>query len=214
MTPETESRLLDGLWRTVAERGWAGTTLFRVAEAAGLPLADVRAIAACPFDLLRRHGEAVDRAVIAGTVPDADSPARERVFDVLMRRFDALQPHRAGILRLLEELPRDPFTALRLAALLPISMAWMLEAARVDTAGPLGLARIQGLCGVWLAAVRAWMRDESEDLAATMAALDRALDRAERIARTLRLPEGDLLARPAPPPPADSASAAGSPPPG
>ncbi len=49
MTPETESRLLDGLWRTVAERGWAGTTLSRVAEAAGVPLADVRAIAACPL---------------------------------------------------------------------------------------------------------------------------------------------------------------------
>jgi hypothetical protein len=34
-----------------------------------------------------------------------------------------------------------------------------------------------------------------------MAALDRALDRAEQIARTLRLPEGDLATRPEPPPP-------------
>jgi hypothetical protein len=45
------------------------------------------------------------------------------------------------------------------------------------------------------------MNDPSEDLSATMAALDRALDRAEQIARTLRLPEGDLLARPAEPTP-------------
>jgi hypothetical protein len=112
-----------------------------------------------------------------------------------------MQPHRAGIVRFLEELPRDPLTALRLAPLLPVSMAWMLEAARVDSSGPLGLARVKGLTGVWIAAARAWMNDASEDLSATMAALDRALDRAEQIARTLRLPEGDLLARPAEPTP-------------
>jgi AcrR family transcriptional regulator len=200
MAPETEARLLDGFWRTVAEHGWHGTTLSRVADAAGVPLAELRGIAACPFDLLKRHGEAVDRAVIAGTVPDPSSPARERVFDILMRRFDAMQPHRAGIVRFLRELPRDPITALMLAPLLSVSMAWMLEAARVDTSGPLGLARVKGLAGVWLAASRAWMNDQSEDLSATMAALDRALDRAEQIARTLRLPEGDLMARPEPEP--------------
>jgi hypothetical protein len=203
MAPETEARLLDGLWRTVAEHGWQATTLSRIADAAGVPLAELRGVASCPFDLVKRHGEAVDRAAIAGTVPDPASPARERVFDILMRRFDAMQPHRAGIVRFLEEVPRDPVTALMLAPLLPVSMAWMLEAARVDTSGPLGLARVKGLCGVWLAAARAWMNDQSEDLSATMAALDRALDRAEQIARTLRLPEGDLAARPdaAPTPP-------------
>ncbi|MCS6933423.1 MAG: TetR family transcriptional regulator [Acetobacteraceae bacterium] len=202
MAEGIEARLLEGLWRTVAEHGWRGTTLSRVAEAAGLPLAELRRLAACPFDLLKLHGEAVDRAVLAGTVPDPASPARERLFDVLMRRFDALQPHRAGIVRFLEDLPRDPLTALRLARLLPVSMAWMLEAARVDASGPLGLARVKGLCGVWLAASRTWMNDASEDLSATMAALDRALDRAEQIARSLRLPEGDLLApRPEPTPP-------------
>lgn len=204
MASETEARLLDGFWRTVAEHGWHGTTLARVADAAGVPLAELRGLAACPFDLLKRHGEAVDRAVIAGTFPDPGSPARERVFDILMRRFDTMQPHRAGIVRFLEELPRDPLTALMLAPLLPVSMAWMLEAARVDTSGPLGLARVKGLAGVWVAASRAWMNDQSEDLSTTMAALDRALDRAEQIARTLRLPEGDLAARPEPeatPPP-------------
>jgi hypothetical protein len=201
MAPETEARLLDGFWRTVAEHGWRGTTLSRVADAAGLPLAELRAVASCPLDLLKRHGEAVDRSVVAGTVADPASPARERVFDILMRRFDAMQPHRPGILRFLEELPRDPLAAMMLAPLLPVSMAWMLEAARVDTSGPLGAARVKGLCGVWLAVARSWMNDPSEDLSATMAALDRALDRAEQIARTLRVPEGDLLARPAEPTP-------------
>ena len=48
-----------------------------------------------------------------------------------------------------------------------------------------------GLAGVWLATIRAWARDDSADMAATMAALDNALDRAERIARSLGLLRGD-----------------------
>ena len=54
-----------------------------------------------------------------------------------------------------------------------------------------GLLRAHGLAGVWLATLRAWTRDGSADLGPTMAALDRALDQAERIARTVRLGPGD-----------------------
>ena len=41
---------------------------------------------------------------------------------------------------------------------------------------------------MWLQAVRAWDRDDSGDLSETMAALDKALDRAERVERLLRRP--------------------------
>jgi hypothetical protein len=63
----------------------------------------------------------------------------------------------------------------------------MLEAAGLEASGPAGLLRVQGLGVVWLAAIRAWDKDETEDLSATMAALDRALDQADRAARMFRL---------------------------
>ena len=97
---------------------------------------------------------------------------------MLMRRIDAMQPHRAGILRLFEDLKQDPLLALLLLASLPKSMAWMLEAAGLGSGGLAGLARAQGLTAVWLAVVRAWKDDDTADLGPTMAALDRALDRA------------------------------------
>ena len=52
-------------------------------------------------------------------------------------------------------------------------MVWMLEGATIE-ATPL---RIALLTGAWLAVVNAWRSDESADLAGSMAALDRALDR-------------------------------------
>jgi hypothetical protein len=194
--------LLNAFWRVVAQRGWHGTTFAHVAEESGESLSELRGRYASPVAVLRAHSRAVDQAVLEGTVPGQASfgTARDRVFDLLMRRFDALAPHRAGVLRLYRDLMRDPFGALLLSPILMASMAWTLEGAGIGTAGIAGMLRVQGLVGVWLTAARAWADDESVDLGPTMAALDRALDRAEKVARTLRLDEGRAAVEDLPPP--------------
>jgi ubiquinone biosynthesis protein COQ9 len=192
---ETDSRLLAGFWQVVAAHGWQGVTLRRLAAASGLKRAEIAAH--CPDgprDLLALHGRAIDAAVAAGTVPGQGGTPRDRIFDVLMRRIDAMQPHRAGLVRLLEELRTEPALALCLLAGLPRSMARLLRAAEIDASGILGALRVQGTTAVWLATVRAWVDDDSVDLGPTMAALDRALDRAEQVARSLRLDPGDMSA--------------------
>ncbi|WP_376095331.1 TetR family transcriptional regulator [Roseomonas sp. CCTCC AB2023176] len=190
--------LLDALWAVVARHGWHGTTFARVAAESGESLSELRARYATPVDLLRAHARAVDRFVLDGTVPDPDgtTPVRDRLFDLLMRRFDALAPHREGILRLQRDLMRDPISALALSPILLASMAWTLEGAGVPTGGPAGVLRVHGLAGVWLDVSRTWAGDDSVDLGSTMAALDRALDRADKVARTLRLDAGEVPAVP------------------
>ena len=194
-THDIDTRLVAGLWQVVAGHGWSGLSMRRVAAASGIAPAGIRRRCPSPCHLLALHGRVMDQAVLAGTVPgatlDTNTP-RDRIFDVLMRRIDAMQPHRAGILRLLDDLRRDPLLALALLASVPRSMAWMLEAAGLGAGGLAGLARAKGLTAVWLATIRAWADDDSVDLGPTMAALDRALDRAEQVARALRLDPGEM----------------------
>ena len=184
--------VIAAFWRVVAERGWHGVSFRRVAQGSGRTLESLRARYATPMGLLRAHARMVDREVLTGTIDGQGGSVRDRLFDLLMRRFDALQPHRAGVLRLSRDARRDPLLALALGPQLLASMAWMLEGAEVDTAGAKGLLRVKGLAAVWLSAARAWAEDESGDLGQTMAALDKALDRAEAFARRLRLDGGDL----------------------
>ena len=196
-THETDSRLVAGLWQVVAAHGWPGLSMRRVADASGIP----RGRDPPPLPEPLRPAGAARRGGGPGGAGrhrprrpvDTNTP-RDRVFDVLMRRIDALQPHRAGILRLFEDLKQDPLLALLLLARLPKSMAWMLEAAGLGSGGLAGLARAKGLTAVWLATLRAWKDDETADLGPTMAALDRALDRAEQVARSLRLARGTTAA--------------------
>jgi AcrR family transcriptional regulator len=190
LSPEAEARLHAAFWRAVAAQGWHRLTMRRLAAESGLPLSALRRALPAPLDALRLHLRLTDQEVLRGTLPGQGGSARDRLFDVLMRRFDALQPHRPGVLRLLRDLRRDPLLALALGPGLVASMAWMLEAAEIDAAGPVGFLRAQGLAGLWLAALRAWEDDPTEDLAHTMAALDRLLGRAEQVVRTLGLGDG------------------------
>jgi hypothetical protein len=95
------------------------------------------------------------------------------------------------VLALKTFLPRDPGLALLLALATLGSMAWLLEAAGVPAWGLRGSLRTQGMLAVWGTTLRTWERDASEDLAATMAALDKALDRAVQAESWLRFGGND-----------------------
>ena len=213
--PDPDPRLIDAFWRVVAERGFHGVTFRLLSEASGESLEALRGALLNPLAILAAHGRAVDRAVLSGTASAPGDPVRDRIFDLLMRRFDVLAPHREGVLRLMSDARRGPLLALTLAPGLLASMAWMLEGAEVDTSGVAGKLRVQGLAAVWVQASRAWAEDDSADLGPTMSALDRALDRAERVARTIRLDPGDVSATPfsADPEAAPAVSGAGGSPP-
>jgi len=130
--------------------------------------------------LLRRFGVMLDQAALVAS--PGEGPVRDRLFDLLMSRFDAIKPHREGLRALLRHLPRDPATALALGCATRRSMRWMLQAAGCSSAGVRSELRVRGLVGVWLWTMRAFERDETEDLATTMAALDTALSRAHAMA--------------------------------
>lgn len=181
-----DSALIGAAFRLAGEQGWSRVSVAAAAREAGLDLARARLRFPGRIAVLMQFARMEDRAALVGAqaMDGAGSGSvRDRLFDLLMRRFDVLQEHRAGVEALLRYLPTRPGLALLLARATERSMGWMLEAAGVDATGPLGQLRSKAMVGVWLWAVRAWRRDASEDLSATMAALDSALSRAEQAAR-------------------------------
>ena len=136
---------------------------------------------------------------------------RERLFDMVMNRFEALQAHRAGVLALLAALRTDPGSSLLLYAATRRSMVWLLQAAGVPTSGLVGQLRSHGMVALWLYALRAWEADESEDLASTMAAVDRGLDRALRAERMVPGRAPEPIPEPMPEPEPEAAPPDGAP---
>jgi AcrR family transcriptional regulator len=207
--PEFDKALIGAVFKVAAENGWRHASVAAAARAAGLPLARARERFPSRAAVLLRFGRLADQSALA-EAPAQGTP-RDRLFDLLMRRIDVLQSHRAGVLALLRALPSEPPTALLLALATRRSMRWMLDAAGIQPTGIRGELRVRGLMAVWLWTLRAWQSDESEDLSATMAALDAALRRAEQAAEWLGWRARSKPSEEAPP--EDNAETADIPPP-
>lgn len=174
--------VLDAFLALIAEKGFAEVTLRDVAAAADLGLADLYRLYPDKVALAAAFMARIDAAVLAGTPRQADpeETARDRLFDVMMRRYDALRPHRDALRALRRAGTRDPLLALALGPALRRSMSAMLEAASLSSEGLAGALRQNGLLAIHYAVSRAFDRDETLDLSKTMAALDNRLKMAER----------------------------------
>ncbi|MDP1962057.1 MAG: helix-turn-helix domain-containing protein [Reyranella sp.] len=184
MKPAPEAAL-DAFLGLVADKGFAAVTLRDVAQEAGLGLADLYRLYPDKVALVAAFMARVDAEVLAGTPgqSDPEETARDRLFDTMMRRYDALRPHKAALRAIRLGVQRDPMLALALAPALRRSMAAMLEAAGVPSDGLAGALRQNGLLALHYALARVFDQDDTGDLSKTMAALDGRLKTAEKWAQ-------------------------------
>ncbi|OYX13932.1 MAG: TetR family transcriptional regulator [Rhizobiales bacterium 32-66-8] len=161
----------------VAERSFERLSVGEVAERAGVPLSQMRLAYASRDDLLDDHARAIDRQVLSegGPADWGDEPAQERRFEILMRRLDALEPHRAAVASLLASARRNPRLAAGLLKTAVRSQRWMLAAAGLDATGLRGDVRAHGLAILFGRVVNTWLKDEDPGLSRTMAFLDEEL---------------------------------------
>ncbi len=182
---EASDRALDAFLRLIAEKGFANVALREVAEAAGLGVAELYRLYPDKVALAAAFMARIDAEVLAG-VPrqsDPEETARDRLFDTLMRRYDALRPHRAALAAMRRAATRDPLLAIALGPALRRSMSAMLESASLSSEGVNGALRQNGLLAIHYAVSRVFDRDETGDLSKTMAALDGRLKMAEKWAQ-------------------------------
>ncbi|QTL05824.1 TetR/AcrR family transcriptional regulator [Aquabacter sp. L1I39] len=174
----TRAACLNAFLALVAEQGFERVTFAQIAVRAGVPLSQMRVGFASPFDFLPAFGKSIDLEVLAegGLAEDmAGEGPHERLFEVLMRRLDALEPHRAAIVSLRNSARRNPALAAVLLKSNTQSQRWMLAAAGIDAAGLEGDVKAHGLALLFARVVDVWLKDEDPGLSRTMAALDREL---------------------------------------
>jgi AcrR family transcriptional regulator len=179
--PKTRNKIIDVTLELAGERPWNEVTLEAIAERAGLNLSGLRAAYDGRVQILADFTRRIDERVLAAIDVDmAGEAPRERLFDVLFSRFEALGSHRQAIRHLGEAARSDPLLALELNRMVVNSMGWMLNGAGITATGARATVQAQGLALVWARVMRVWLDDDDPGLARTMATLDTQLRRAER----------------------------------
>ena len=177
-TSDLKRQAVQAALELASDTPWADLTLARIAEKAKVSLADL-------YGVVTKDGieagldEFFDRAMLDEPVA-ADDPPRERLFDVIMLRFEAMETHREGVLSYLKYRDSSPACRVQSEIRRLTTAKWALIAAGLDsdTAAP---ARVKALAisQVIASTEAAWRRETSADFAHTMAALDRNLRKME-----------------------------------
>jgi AcrR family transcriptional regulator len=187
-------RIIAAFMALLSEQPIERIDLAEIAKRGEVSLAELRGEFSTTLAILAAHMKEIDRAVLRGGAGDmAQEPARERLFDVLMRRLETHAPYREAVRSLLRSATRNPPLALALNGLAVQSQQWMLAAADISASGSKGMVRAQGLALLYASVLRTWLDDTDPGLARTMAALDSALARGQRWSSML----DDLLSVPA-----------------
>lgn len=177
-----QERLITAALHLAHEHGWRRLGMAEIAEAAGLSLAETYAIARSKHGILAALRRQIDEAMLAAGVASGDEP-RDRLFDVLMRRFEAMRPYRAGLRAILRDSVGSPSLLCMLPGLLR-SMGWTLTAAGLPASGCRGRLARRMVAAIYVSLLPVFFRDESRDLGTTMKTLDQRLRQVESLFST------------------------------
>jgi AcrR family transcriptional regulator len=148
-----------------AERPWTEISLRDIAAKAEVPLADLYAHAPGKSQVIDWLSRRFDLAALKSN-EDEGPQAHDRLFEAVMRRLEAIEPHRAALIAVHHgegvgpSITRWPLTARAL-----------LEGAGIDASGARGAARVLAMTGVWARVLQVW-RDDEGALNRTMAEID------------------------------------------
>lgn len=174
-------KAVDALMALLAVHPFEDIGLAEVAGRAGIKLSALRSEFGSALAIYAAHIKDIDNIVLDGGDADmAEEPPRERLFDVEMRRLEALAPYKEAVRSIMRSARRNPGLALALNTMAVRSQAWMLEAAGIGASGPRGALRAQGAALMFARVLSVWLDDEEDGVDAAMAALDRGLSSAER----------------------------------
>src|SRR5215208_5204124 len=91
-------KIIDAMMLLLAERSVGRIGFADIAERAGVSLVDIRRNYSSKTAILADFSKLIDERFLEAAPPKPmDADARDRLFDAMMRRFDALAPYRQGV---------------------------------------------------------------------------------------------------------------------
>jgi hypothetical protein len=162
-----------------AEKSWVDVGLLSLCQEAGQSLSACAEAGITRLSVAEYLDQKLDRAMLEAVADiEAEAPSRDRLFDVIMARFDAMQDQRAAWVSILEADAQEPAASFARAARRLRTAAWALEAIGISTDSLKATARVIGLARRLRKIEALWLKDDA-DLSKTMAGLDQTLRESE-----------------------------------
>ena len=179
------NKVFEACLKVIERDGWKGFSFAKASQDSGIPLSVFHEQFSSPSEVMIHLFKIIDQAVLKNLDSYEDLSPKDALFDILMNRFEAALPYKTILKSFWGDWIMNPLEAPAFACHGFSSMAWMLEAAGLESRGIKRFLRVQGITTLYLLTLKTWLADDSPDLGKTMATLDKGLLKLERAARIL-----------------------------
>ncbi len=170
-----EEKLVTAALAAIEKGGWKALSLTALARKAKIPQATLYELCPDKRALLQLIAKRVDIAALERAIePDENIPPRDRAFDAIIGCFESMTPLKPAIAVIHADTKGDPGAIFDVLPATVRSAFWIADSAGLSTTGWQGFLITRGI-GVLLAETLAVWLEDGEDLAKTMAHVDRRL---------------------------------------
>ncbi len=180
-SPSPKTAIVDAALKLAADTGWTKLKLSAIAGEAGVSLSDIAEHFSSKADILGAFMARTDAQLLERLEEDgieAELP-RDKLFDVMMCRFELLEPYKPALRRIADDLRQNPQDWAVAGGAALRSQNWMLAGAGIEDTGFRALLKSGGLAFVYSRVFQTWLDEEDPGLSKTMAELDRRLRQGE-----------------------------------
>jgi len=174
-------KIISSALKLTATKPWAEISMKNIADAAGIKTDILMQYFSSKLSILDAFNRQLDQqseqyikhSLLKGSI-------RDDLFDILMARFDALQPHKLSLNEIYTNtVPFDPLASICGLRSLLISMQSILELVGIEIRSPIGYLKMKVLSAIFFRSFLIWLKDDSVDMAKTMASLNGDLTKIE-----------------------------------
>jgi len=173
---DSQLRIRQAAFALAERKPWHEITLAAIAQQSGFSISALMRDVESKAAILRDFSRDIDRSMLlVFEKHPPEGEAHDRLFDVIIKRLEIMQPYRPVISSVMKRRVGDPGDAAVMLQSLAVTVGWIAAAARVEEESAWGSWGKIGLGRAYLKALSAWIGDDDPGLSRTMAALDRSL---------------------------------------
>tara|TARA_B100000886_G_C20349708_1_gene460298 strand:+ start:117 stop:692 length:576 start_codon:yes stop_codon:yes gene_type:complete len=185
---ETKEKILTTAFDYLNEVGWENFTFENLSKKKKIKLETIYFFFENKNFLLRDFSSFIDEQVILELQDEnfKKGEVKDNIFEVLMIRFEKLQPYKKALQSIFELLRFQPKMLNTLAKQLFISLDLVLDLSLAKKGFLFDKFALNGLFIIYINVFKGWLADDSVEMNKTMAKLDLFLSRSEYIVNKIK----------------------------
>ena len=185
----SQAELIKYSFDLIEKEGWSSFSFNKLSKSLNTELNIVKDLLKSKKQLLIIFSEYIDEEVMKNVdINDLkDNSVRDNLFELLMLRFEKLQPFKTSLRILLNDLKSKPRDLKEIYKKIINSLDFYMEISNSKKNFISDLIKLNSIFLIYSLTFKTWINDESKDMSITMAELDKWLSKAEHYSEKISL---------------------------